>query len=115
MQLYYDDFETANLLKKKKKKGGHKLGYIYFILRNLPPKLNSVFMNIHLVALFHSEDFKKYGFDPILKPLVDDIKVLEIEGMLVPLKGTVFLVTGVHGLFGFVESFNAKIIIVDFV
>lgn len=76
-------------------------------------------MNIHLVALFHSEDFKKYGFDPILKPLVDDIKVLEIEGMLVPLKGTVFLVTGdnlaVHGLFGFVESFNAKIIIVDFV
>lgn len=72
-------------------------------------------MNIHLVALFHSGDFKKYGFDPILKPLDDDIKVLEIEGMLVPLKGTVFLVTGdnlaVHGLFGFVESFNAKIIV----
>lgn len=52
-----------------------KLGCIYFILRDLPPKLISVLMNIHLVALFHSEDLKKYGFDPILKPLVDNLKI----------------------------------------
>lgn len=111
IQLCYDDFETANPLASKK--GVHKLGCICFIWRNL----NSVFMNIQLVALFHSEDLKKYGFDPILKPLVDDIKVLETFGMqvpfsAVPLKGTVFQVTGdnlaLHGLFGFVESFNAN-------
>lgn len=115
IQLYYDDFETANPLGSKK--GVHKLGCIYFILRNLPPKLNSVLMNIHLVALFHSEDLKKYGFDPILKPLVDDLKILETEGMQVPfsatpVKGSVIQVTGdnlaLHGLFGFVESFSAN-------
>ena len=115
IQLYYDDFETANPLGSKK--GIHKLGCIYFILRNLSPKLNSVLMNIHLVALFHSEDLKKYGFDPILKPLLNDLTMLEAEGMQVPfqptpLKGSVFQVTGdnlaIHGLFGFVESFSAK-------
>lgn len=114
IQIFYDDFETANPLSSKK--GVHKLGCIYFILRNLPPKLNSVLMNIHLVALFHTEDLKKYGFDPILKPLVDDLKILETEGMQVPfsatpVKGSIFQVTGdnlaIHGLFGFLESFSA--------
>lgn len=115
IQLYYDDFETANPLGSKK--GVHNLGCIYFILRNLPPNLNSVLMNIHFVALFHSEDLKKYGFDPILKPLVGDLKILETEGVQVPfsatpVKGSVFQVTGdnlaLHGLFGFVESFSAN-------
>ncbi len=72
IQLYYDDSETANPLGSKK--GVHKLGCIYFILRNLPPKVNSVLMNIHLVALFHSEDVKKYGFEPILKLLIKDFR-----------------------------------------
>ena len=57
IQLYYDDFETANPLGSKR--GVHKVGALYFVLRNLPPKLNSVLMNIHLVALFHTEDVKK--------------------------------------------------------
>ncbi|XP_026018914.1 uncharacterized protein LOC113019411 [Astatotilapia calliptera] len=115
IQLYYDDFETANPLGSKK--GVHKLGCIYFVLRNLPPELNSVVMNIHLVALFHSEDLKKYGFDPILKPLVDDLKILETEGMQVPfsatpVRGSLFQITGdnlaLHSIFGFVESFSAN-------
>lgn len=74
IQLYYDDFETANPLGPKR--GSHKLGCIYFILRNLPTKLNSVLMNIHLVSLFHVEDLKKYGFGPILQPLLNDLKCL---------------------------------------
>lgn len=94
----------------------HKLGCVYFVLRNLSPKLNSVLMNIHLVALFHSEDLKKYGFEPILKPLIDDLKILETEGIQLPfsatpVKGSVIQVTGdnlaLHALFGFVESFSA--------
>lgn len=69
------------------------------------------------------EDLKKYGFDPILKPIVDDIKALEAEGMQVPfsampLKSRVFQVSGdnlaFHDLFGFVQSFS-EIIAVDFV
>ena len=70
--LYYDDFETANPLGSKK--GIHKLGCVYFTLKNLPPKLNSVLMNVHLAALFYTEDLKTYGFDLILKPLIDDLK-----------------------------------------
>lgn len=114
IQLYYDDIETANALGSKK--GVHKLGCVYFVLRNLSPKLNSVLMNIHLVALFHSEDLKKYGFEPILKPLIDDLKILETEGiqlpfLATPVKGSVIQVTGdnlaLHALFGFVESFSA--------
>lgn len=73
-------------------------------------------MNIHVVALFHSQDLRKYGFDEILKPLIDDVKTLEMEGIEVPfsdspLRGTVIQVTGdnlgLHGLFGLVESFSA--------
>lgn len=113
-QLYYDDFKTVNPLGPKR--GSHKLGCIYFILRNLPAKLNSVLMNIHIVSLFHVEDFNKYGFGPVLQPLVDDLKCLEIEGIKVPfsdtpLRGTVIQVTGgnlaLHGIFGLVELFSA--------
>lgn len=72
-------------------------------------------MNIHLVVLFHSEDLK-YGFDPILQPLVHDLKVLETQGIQVPfsdtpLKGSVVQVTAdhlaIHGHLGMVESFSA--------
>ncbi|KAF7651237.1 hypothetical protein LDENG_00113750, partial [Lucifuga dentata] len=95
--LYYDDFETANPLGSKR--GIHKLGCIYFTLKNLPPKFNSVLMNVHLTALFYTEDLKTYGFDNILKPLIDDLKILETEGIQLPfieqpLFGSVIQVTG---------------------
>ena len=50
IQLFYDDFETANPLGSKK--GIHKLGAIYFTLRNFPPKVNSSLVNIHFVCTF---------------------------------------------------------------
>ena len=115
VQLYYDDFETANPLGSKR--GAHKVGALYFVLRNLPPKLNSALINIHLVALFHAEDVKKYGFDPILQPLIDDIKVLESHGINLPFSsekvhGTICQITGdnlgMHGILGFVESFSGR-------
>lgn len=73
-------------------------------------------MNIHVVSLFHSEDLKKYRFDAILQPLIDDLIILETQGIHTALsdaslRGTVIQVTGdnlaLHGLFGFVESFSA--------
>ncbi|XP_051566959.1 uncharacterized protein LOC127448461 isoform X1 [Myxocyprinus asiaticus] len=69
IQVYYDDFETANPLGSKQ--GVHKLGCLYFTLRNLPPYLNSSLMNIHLISLFHSQDARKYGLDKILSPFVE--------------------------------------------
>lgn len=115
IQIYYDDFETANPLGSKQ--GIHKLGCIYFVLRNLPSHVNSSLMNIHLISLFHSEDGKKYGMDKILGPLIDDVKVLEQKGMKVsfseePIFGTIAQITGdnlgLNGILGYVESFSAK-------
>ncbi|KAF1376098.1 hypothetical protein PFLUV_G00227100 [Perca fluviatilis] len=80
-------------------------------------KINSALMNIHLLALFHTADVKKYGFNTILEPLVHDLKVLECTGVEVPFAdepvcGTIAQVTGdnlgLHRLLGYVESFNAN-------
>lgn len=115
IQVYYDDFETANPLGSKQ--GIHKLGCLYFTLRNLPPHLNSSLINIHLISLFHSQDAKKYGIDKILSPFIEDIKVLEHSGMKVsfseqPLRGTISQITGdnlgLNGILGYVESFSAN-------
>lgn len=115
IQVYYDDFETANPLGSKH--GVHKLGCLYFTVRNLPPRLNSSLMNIHLISLFHSQDSKKYGIDKILCPFVEDVKVLEQHGMKVsfteqPLYGTIAQVTGdnlgLNSILGYVESFSGN-------
>lgn len=112
--IYYDDFETANPLGSKR--GIHKLGCVYFTLKNLPSKFNSVLLNVHLVSLFHTADVKTYGFDEIMKPLIRDLKILETQGVQLPffdepLLGTVFQITGdnlaLHTALGYVESFSA--------
>ena len=114
IQVYYDDFETANPLGSKH--SIHKLGCLYFILRNLPPKFNSAILNIHLVSLFHSQDVKKYGFDAILEPLIRDIRTLEIEGIDLPIScekvyGTISQIIGdnlgIHAILGYNESFSS--------
>lgn len=111
IQLYYDEFECGS------KKGRHKVGCLYFILRNLPPELNSALLNIHLVSLFHAQDAKRYGIDEILKPLIRDLKILEADGIPVPfavqpIYGMLAQITGdnlgMHTIFGFLESFSAK-------
>lgn len=115
IQLFYDDFEVANPVGSKR--GIHKLGAIYFTLRNFSPKWNACLANIHLRALFHAQDLKHYGLRAILASIVRDIKVLESGGFVVPLysgcvHGSVVHVTGdnlgLHSLFGLVESFSAR-------
>ena len=115
IQLFYDDFETANPLGSKK--GIYKLGGMYFTLRNFPPKYNSSLENIHLCALFHAQDIKTYGFNSILEPLVKDIKLLETQGIDIPnladpVRGTIVQVVGdnlgLNSMLGFVESFSAR-------
>lgn len=60
IQIFYDDFEVTNPLGSKH--GVHKVGSIYFVLRNQSPTINSAIKNIHLLALFHTEDVKKHAF-----------------------------------------------------
>ncbi|KAJ8043404.1 hypothetical protein HOLleu_10470 [Holothuria leucospilota] len=59
LHFFYDDFETVNPLGSKT--CIHKIGAFYFVLKNLPPRLNSSLNNIQCAALCHTEDIKKYG------------------------------------------------------
>ena len=114
LHFFYDDFETVNPLGSKT--SIHKIGAFYFVLKNLPPRFNSTLNNIQCAALCHTEDIKKYGYDPILKHIVKDINYLSEHGILLPnghyKKGTITQFSadnlGANSLFGFVESFSAS-------
>lgn len=113
VQLFYDDFETVNPLGSKK--GVHKLGALYFTLRNLPDFLNSQLSQIHLLALFYSEDAKKYGYHSIVKHILPDFKILESAGIAIGetrFRGTLCSIVhdnlGGNSLLGFTESFNSN-------
>lgn len=114
LQLYFDEFETVNPLGSKT--GGHKLGAIYMIVRNIPSYFNSKLQNIHLVALFYSSDIKNFGINLVLDVIVRDIKILENSGVYDStsqnyVKGTLIGLShdnlGGNMLFGMVESFSA--------
>ncbi|XP_028403161.1 uncharacterized protein LOC114525900 [Dendronephthya gigantea] len=112
--LYVDECEIANPLGSKA--GLHKIGVIYCTLLNIPPRFRSSLCNCFLITLYNAADVKQYGFDPILKPVVDDITLLEREGLYIDsedFKGVVRVSVaqltgdnlGVNGILGFVESF----------
>ncbi|KAK5647312.1 hypothetical protein RI129_002204 [Pyrocoelia pectoralis] len=114
LQLYFDEFESVNPLGSKT--GGHKIGAIYMTITNIPNHFNSNLQNIHLVALFYSNDIKSYGFNKILDVIVKDIKTLENEGVYNnylgrKIKGSIVALShdnlGGNQLFGMVESFSA--------
>lgn len=74
-------------------------------------------MNIHLVALFYTEDVKKYVFHPNLEPLINDMKTLEGRGLGLLFStdlacGIIHQVTGddlrMHAIQGFTESFSSR-------
>ena len=116
IQIYIDEFEPVNGMGYKI--GIHKTSAIYFIIRNLPPFLNSKLKNIHLLSLLYAPDIKKYGYSTILSKLVSDLKFLETEGIDVDflkspknIKGSLAALSvdnlGANGLLGMVESFSA--------
>ncbi|KAL2101379.1 hypothetical protein ACEWY4_003140 [Coilia grayii] len=115
--LYNDDMETTNPLGSHT--GVHKLGFFYYIVKELPAAYNSLLKNCHLLQIYYSADRKKYGFSPILESLVDELKHLHQEGMYISVEGKETHVRvvlgqvsgdnlGMHGLFGFTESFSAN-------
>jgi len=113
IQLFYDDFETVNPLGSKR--GVHKIGALYFTLRNLPDFFNSNLNQIYLLGLFYTEDAKKYGISSILRQIIPDIQLLETQGVKV--QGTQHFGTlcsivhdnlGGNTLLGFMESFSAN-------
>ncbi|KAL7646172.1 UNVERIFIED_CONTAM: hypothetical protein RMT77_003073 [Armadillidium vulgare] len=108
LQLYCDDVCLGNPLGNKIKQ--MKMTFIYFTLCNVRPELRSKLKAIHLLAICNADLFKKRR-DHILKPLLDDINVLEKEGISLPnvegykIKGTLVMICGdnlsAHFLGGF--------------
>lgn len=112
IQLYCDEYETVNPLGSKT--GIHKLGGVYFCLRNVPPHFNSRLDHIHLLALFYTIDLKTFGFNKIFAPIVDDIKTLESHGIMIEgrqLFGTITALShdnlAANMMHGMVQSFSA--------
>lgn len=115
IMLFFDEFTAANPLGHQVK--NYKIAGFYMLLGNLPPKFRSQLHCIQLVALCQSSLLKRNGFSKILEPLINDLKLLENDGIVVSkdqidhrLLGTVSVVIadnlGAHGLGGFMESFT---------
>lgn len=54
----------------------HFIGMFYYTLGNLRPELRSTHRAVQLIACVTSPNIKKYGFDPILRPFIDDVNKL---------------------------------------
>lgn len=113
--LYNDDCETVNPLGSKTVV--HKLGFIYFILKSLPPDLLSNLQSHFLLAVYKSDDAKTYGIDAVLRPIVEELKCLEKDGITINtrdfqgvVKFTVVQVVGdnlgLNAILGYSESFS---------
>lgn len=113
LQLGIDEFEPCNALKTKV--GLHKMYAVYFQIINVDPRIKSKLGNIHLVALAKSIDLKEGGADKIANKIVDELKLLETEGITIKggrnLKAVLTNICsdnlGANSTFGFVECFNA--------
>lgn len=95
LQLYYD-FECTNPLGSSKTV--HKIGAIYFSVRNLPAKCLSKINFIYLVSLFNTNDIKgNSSYNDVMKPIFDDLKFLEDTGLSV-----VHNNSEIFGIFGWI-------------
>ena len=115
IHLYNDEYEVVNPLGSKRLL--HKVSGFYFLLGNLLPKYRSRLRDIHLTILVRYKLVQKYGYEPILKPLIEDLLKLQVEGVdvriddhLHNIKGTLVLVSAdnltAHALAGFSCSFS---------
>ena len=91
IHLYSDELELCNPLGNKR---NHKLSAFYFLVGNLETKYWSSLTNIHLALLCNYDIVKRFGYDEVLKPLLDDIKRLESDGISIELDGQQYHVFG---------------------
>jgi len=115
IQVYFDEVETVNALGSKT--GVHKLGAFYFVINNFPSVVNSSLQNIHLLAIAHSQDLKKYTADAVMQCVLEELTQLHDVGFITSLNGhsqhfRCFLTQvvgdnlGLHSLLGYAENFS---------
>lgn len=110
--LYIDDFEVANPLGTSKNK--HKICAVYWVLANLAPKFCSSLNSIQLALLCKANTVKACGYSEVLRPLIQNLVLLEKHGVYMEklgasVKGTILYISAdnlaAHSLAGFQESF----------
>lgn len=113
--LFSDAFQTGNPLSVCKK--ATKLDSVYYAVGNLPRKYRASLQNIRLCLLTRSMTLKKFGYKVVFKRLIDDLLLLETDGIFIPflgkkVKGTVAIISadnlGGHAVGGFNESFSCR-------
>jgi hypothetical protein len=115
LHFFFDEFETTNPLGSKT--NVHKIGGLYMAVKNMPTSVSSLLHNIFPVTYRYSTDFKKYGCDAVLQPLLSDLKALEkgaqmlTNGNWQTVYGAAVMWSGdnlgIHQIFGFSPSFNS--------
>ncbi|GFU02933.1 hypothetical protein NPIL_87451, partial [Nephila pilipes] len=113
IELFIDDVEVVNPLGSHT--GIHKLGFVYFTIKDIPVSLQSNLGSIFLVNVHYSLDVEKYGYKAIFEPLIQDLKQLLDQG--IKFQGNTYKIAlwqilgdnlGLNKLFGFVECFTAN-------
>ena len=77
--LFQDELEICNPIGPGKTR--HKLNCTYFTSMHIQPALRSKVQGVQLVSLVKSKLWKKYGNKNCNQRLVDDLKLLENEGI----------------------------------
>ena len=93
--------------------GIYKGGMFYFTIANLTRKHYSNLKNIYLIAVSHSEDFKTFGYNPVLELIMTDIQKLESEGICVDQQLIIGGIAqcigdnlGIHQIFGLQQKYS---------
>lgn len=94
--LYHDDFNVVNPLRNKTSK--YKVSAFYFVLGNLPATYKSRFTDIHLIDLTQAKVITKYGYENVLQPLINDLIVLDTQGLDVLFEGRTLHFQGSLGM-----------------
>lgn len=116
--IFQDAFEICNPLGASKTK--FKMIAVYVVFLNLPPYLRTKKGNIQLVLLCLESTLKKVGWEKVLEKFINDLKVLETEGITIIINGepktfmgTLIVVLGdnlgSHQIGGYIESFGKSL------
>ena len=77
--FYHDEFQIANALGNKTHK--YKIASFYYVLGNLSAKYRAKLKDVHLAILCEASLMKTHSYSAILRPFLDDVKILETEGL----------------------------------
>lgn len=98
----------------------YKTTGVYFRIGNLPRQYQSVDYFTQLALLFYDSQLKYYGYDVIMKPLIEDLKILEETGIEIVyndqnivIKGTISYICSDNlagnSIGGYIESFGSNV------